>query len=399
MLNCTVSRMGRPSNPDNGRVVDDRGNPMDSIVIENNTWYNITSRMIRDGGGVINYIRMNQNTLVNGGQRFSSFGPVNQLIITNNIIANPRFIGNTITSDLVSTDFSPSGSNPVINFNNNNIYFDPEVEAVWDEITATGSERLKPPFVAPVNQSYLNAATGLLDEPLTFTLRPTPPIVFIRELELGSGSSIQDWVWSNAVTQTPWELADIAYHNFSYPQATQSFSGSSKGEPLGDLRWFPSYDIPWTLLDMAQQADILIDREQSLVLEGNAAALLTLQNEIANARAVAANSGATGLQLGTARQQLEQAMINFRASIIITSRTSEDLEVDVYPNPATDFVIVKGLTEPAVLSIRNAMGNQLKTIITRQESEQIYVNDLPAGLYLITVETNTGVVVKKISKL
>ncbi|MFV0268621.1 MAG: hypothetical protein ACK5HT_15955, partial [Draconibacterium sp.] len=61
LTNTTISNIGLPSDPANGRGIDDRGNDIDSLVIENCTFYNITSRILRDDGGIINYCRINHN--------------------------------------------------------------------------------------------------------------------------------------------------------------------------------------------------------------------------------------------------------------------------------------------------------------------------------------------------
>lgn len=400
MLNCTVSRMGRPSDPDNGRVIDDRGNPVDSIVVENNTWYNITSRMIRDGGGDIKYMKMNQNTLVNGGQRFSSFGPVNQLIVTNNIIANPRFIGNTATSSLVATDFSLVGPDQVFNFNHNNIYYDAEVLSVWNEIAAAGGSRIRPPFVAPENQPRLNNAIGIINEPLAYTLRPAPPVTFIRELELGTGSSIQDWDWTGATAGNPWQLPGIAYHNFSYPPTTQSFTGSAKGEPLGDLRWFPAYDVAWTVRDLIEQAMQLLAREENNpILAGSPSLRSDLLNAIADAHTVAQDANASGLAYGNARDALRDAMNNFRASLVVTSQENIAQSVSAGPNPATDRVLVTTGSRALTLRVFDLQGRLHYHQQSSSGEIELELNQYPPGTYVLQIQTAEGTFTRKIIKL
>jgi hypothetical protein len=90
--NCVVSNIGYPSSPDNGRGIDDRGNNIDTVIIENSTFYNISSRIIRDGGGYIKYAKVNNNTFVNLGQHGISFGPVGMLEVKDNLFMNAAFI-------------------------------------------------------------------------------------------------------------------------------------------------------------------------------------------------------------------------------------------------------------------------------------------------------------------
>jgi Secretion system C-terminal sorting domain len=400
MINTTISRMGRPSNPDNGRIIDDRGNQIDSVVVENNTWYNVTSRIIRDGGSEIKYVKLNQNTFVNVGQRLAAVGPVNQLIFTNNVIVNPRFLGNSATSPIVSLEFSPTGANPVINLNNNNIYYDAEVLNAWQTIRDAGLSRLEPPFVVAANQSFLNSAVGILREPLNFTTRPTPPSAFILESELGSGSSIADWDWAGPNNSKPWEFNGLAYHNFSYPTNAASFTGSSKGEPLGDLRWFPNYEVAGTVIDLAKQAQQLIAREQNNpVIGSNATALSALQAAIANALTVSANAASSGIQLATARNTLQQAMNAFQASLIITALENEQPVIELFPNPVADNLTIKTSSSSLSVVLLSSNGQEIERANAFGAELTLSLHHLSQGLYLVRVQTPAGVYVKKIIKL
>jgi hypothetical protein len=400
MFNTTVSRMGRPSNPDNGRVIDDRGNQIDSVVVENNTWYNATSRIIRDGGSEIKYVKLNQNTFVNVGQRLAAVGPVNQFIFTNNVIVNPRFLGNTSTSTIVSLEFAPSGLNPVINLNNNNIYYEAEVLNAWQTIRNAGLTRLEPPFVAPANQTIFNSAVGILREPLNFTTRPVPPSAFIIESELGNSSTIADWDWTGTTTTKPWEFSGNAYHNFGYPTTAQSFTGSSKGEPLGDLRWFPNYEVNSTVTDLAKRAQALIVREQSNpVIGSNGAALATLQTAITNALALAGNSSTSGVPLAATRNALRQAMDAFQASLIITEVEKAESLIELFPNPVVDKVTIRTSDSNSSLVLFTSTGQEVERVSSFDKTFELSLSNFSNGLYLVRVQTKSGIYLKKIMKL
>ncbi len=395
MLNTTVSRMGRPSNPDNGRVIDDRGNQIDSLVIENNTWYNITSRIVRDGGGEINYAKLNQNTFVNVGQRLAAIGQVNKFIFTNNLAVNPRFLGNSATSDIVALEFTPIGSNPVADIRSNNIYYDPEVLAAWQAIRDAGISRLEPPLTVAANSSLI---INRINEPLTFQSRPVPPTEFILESELNNSSSIPDWDWTGAAIGKPWELTD-GYHNFSYPASTNSFTSSLTGEPLGDLRWFPNFDVAWTVRDLIGQAILLINRElNNPVIGGNPAFLATLQSAIASAQSTSNNSSSSGAQLAAARNSLQSAMNDFRGSLIITASESEQTTFSVFPNPTINQVTVQCAEGTFKADLMTLEGKLVQSQRSNGQEVSFTVADLPVGVYLIHVITSQGVSLKKIIK-
>ena len=92
LKNCVISNIGEPLSPDNGRGVDDRGNDIDTVWFENCTWYNLTSRVIRDDGGIIKFAYINHNTIMNVGQMGITFGPIDSLVLTNNLMINAGFM-------------------------------------------------------------------------------------------------------------------------------------------------------------------------------------------------------------------------------------------------------------------------------------------------------------------
>lgn len=395
MRNCTVSRMGRPSNPDNGRVIDDRGNQVDSIVVENNTWYNITSRVIRDGGAEIDYARFNQNTFVNIGQRFAAIGAVNKLIFTNNIIVNPRFYGNSPTSSTVSLEFSATGESPLINLNYNNIFYTSDILSVWDEVSQQQTTPIvKPPIVTPENQPLLDAAVGILDEALAFTSGPVSPVEIIRISELGTGSTVPDWDWTGAINTLPWQLNAIAYHNFSYPNSSQSFTGSDTNEPLGDLRWFPQFDITWNLEALIREAESLIlAYSENAVIDSNPTALSMLEAQIADSKLVANDPGTTRAQTAASINELKAAIQDFKNSFVITQLEDRwQEEFRVFPNPAQNFLYVPNLTGRIdEITIVNPSGQPLLSQAVGTGVLHIDITQVKSGLLIIQFKNQNRV--------
>lgn len=69
---------------------------------------------------------------------------------------------------------------------------------------------------------------------------------------------------------------------------------------------------------------------------------------------------------------------------------SETVQLEVYPNPARNEVMVKGL-EMEEVSVYNLMGQKVRTVAAQQASEvSIRVDDLPQALYLLEVRTPRG---------
>lgn len=67
----------------------------------------------------------------------------------------------------------------------------------------------------------------------------------------------------------------------------------------------------------------------------------------------------------------------------------------VFPNPASDNITIKGLTENAMVSIINIDGKKVLSSAIKPEKTKIHYN-LESGMYLVIIETDTNRVVKKL---
>ncbi len=105
----------------NGRGIDTRGNAQDTIWIENNTWVNIGSRILRTDQETWNYIYFNQNTVVNTGRRVLDIGRVREAVITNNIWQDCGIIGMDSTDEfgIIWADSVETGEQDILISNNN----------------------------------------------------------------------------------------------------------------------------------------------------------------------------------------------------------------------------------------------------------------------------------------
>ncbi|MBT8269110.1 MAG: T9SS type A sorting domain-containing protein, partial [Bacteroidia bacterium] len=81
------------------------------------------------------------------------------------------------------------------------------------------------------------------------------------------------------------------------------------------------------------------------------------------------------------------------------SLPSENLNNDifVYPNPATDYFKIGGLTDEAQFRVFNVLGSAvMKGNVS--PSESISLNGLNAGLYLLEINSDQGTIVKRFLK-
>ena len=238
MMNSIISNIGLPLNPNNGRGIDDRGNDIDSLVMIGNTFYNITSRVLRDGGGLINYANIRNNTFMNIGQFVMSFGEVIEAKFVNNLVMNGAFYGrntnevegNSLASanaqwlqfDPLGSDLDSLGFVQNIDIRNNNFYLDPALVAEYPDSVE----------VVPVLDSLALAiietngtAESNIEEAIAFTNGPA------------TETNMVSVIWTDLENTPNWDNTNEPY-DFSYPTSAASYTHSTTGQPLGALNWF-----------------------------------------------------------------------------------------------------------------------------------------------------------------
>ena len=238
--NSIISNVGTMSSVSNGRGVDDRGNDIDTLIYENNTFYNLTSRILRDGGGVIKYCYINHNTVVNSGQMGCTIGPVVNGFFTNNLFFNTGFLG----TDSVTTDWYTLGTAPLsaaligqgyvqkLQIHHNNFYVSPElISGLPSRIRAT--TLLDSNSLAAIKAGGWSSLNTNL--PVVFKTAPQVPLQVMKafydttvtvkpEMDKSTGSP------NYGGTQMPFD--------FSYPTSSPLYTAGTNGEALGDRTYF-----------------------------------------------------------------------------------------------------------------------------------------------------------------
>lgn len=259
VTNSVVRNIGRPSNPDNGRVFDNRGVPIDTLWVENSIVYNISSRVYRDGSGdALNWAKFNQNTFWGSGQHGFTFGNIKDLEFTNNITYNALFLGRlaedqdtleTATYWVMIDTFDAAVN--TIKIANNNWHLESGIGSAYPITEPDGRVRVavNTNFTFGINVQAANSAAGNtatnLDETLTFENAPVLPLQFItaHAQDTTAGSEIptaEPWDFSNLEKDT--DLSAIGtgtidryrqVHDFSYSSTSLSYSWGSEGQPIG----------------------------------------------------------------------------------------------------------------------------------------------------------------------
>lgn len=81
------------------------------------------------------------------------------------------------------------------------------------------------------------------------------------------------------------------------------------------------------------------------------------------------------------------------------SQLSQSTEVEIYPNPATDMVTIKGMQHESGIELYDIVGKKIYSGITQGSEHHIDMSRLPQGNYIIQLYNTTGEkVIEKISK-
>ena len=70
---------------------------------------------------------------------------------------------------------------------------------------------------------------------------------------------------------------------------------------------------------------------------------------------------------------------------MVTSIFDAKNAIELYPNPASDYISIKGLEYGSLVSLNSITGTQISTVSSLGNSLTMSISELPAGVYLITV--------------
>ncbi|MGH7495637.1 MAG: T9SS type A sorting domain-containing protein [bacterium] len=235
----------------------------DSVVIENNTFFNIGFTPFQSEANPVNYLRFNHNTLVNIGRSFQAGALWKECYVTNNLFVNYFWHGESEAqySDPNRVDpftgFFGIGALPArfgTNFDrqivlaNNAHWRDSRFDAfdasqvppirpqpfindttqgwfdAWDNLVIQNNLNVNPNLTTYITDAIFNNMTQHITQ-----LYMSPPVVPATRYFWDLGRDEQSFV--NSV----WPLQE----NFTYSN-TQLQTAGTDGLPLGDLNWYPT---------------------------------------------------------------------------------------------------------------------------------------------------------------
>lgn len=89
---------------------------------------------------------------------------------------------------------------------------------------------------------------------------------------------------------------------------------------------------------------------------------------------------------------------NFPATYVGIDEVSTEVSLNVYPNPASDFVVINANNTIREINVVNALGQNIYRN-GRVDAENITINteNFAAGMYIVTVKTDNGISTKRVS--
>ncbi len=237
IINSILANCGNTSYPSYGRVVDDRGNDVDTVIIENCTIYNLTHRVSRDDGGIMKYYRINNNTIFNAGGPVFQIGEVIHAELYNNIVYNYGFYGSNISPefpygryiinvDSLGQDYIDQGYTQEVRVHHNNFYLD----TAYTNLEIWGDSIFPYMIYDSVTLAFMkennDSATNIVER-----------IPFVNPAKLQTEVVTKYWELGPKDPGIPWFDTTGAPYVFDYPDTCASATAGTDGSQLGDPRW------------------------------------------------------------------------------------------------------------------------------------------------------------------
>ncbi len=276
---CRFGNLGEPNQCNGlGRFIECRNFAVDTVRVQNSTFYGAGDRIFRNVGGHINYLEMDHVTILDHMGRHGGID-INTALkvkITNTICRNPQILG-TGTPEHADEcpEFTLGGNdnlywvmlaNPYLG------YVDPQVEIhnnnwfseqkVIDELTALPAVSYDATIFYKVAEDMNPYLESLLGESVNDAFM-TPEILEFTNVPVWNEKYVK---WANkAHTKGDMNngLSDdagktviildtsvfIQNYDVSYSTSSMSYTAGTGGFPLGDLNAFPAKKAEWEAWD------------------------------------------------------------------------------------------------------------------------------------------------------
>jgi hypothetical protein len=235
----------------------------DTVAFENNSFFNITSFPFQSESAPVSFFLFNHNTVVNHGLAFNAGGLWDQAFITNNVLTNPFYQGESedlytqpnrvdpfsgvFNIGAVPADFGLFDGDRRVAFANNTYGRADRLEAFYETFDPVVRAQ---PLVSDTTQGWFDAFPGMviqdnIDTIPNFVSAPTTDEVyglieaFVEDVSTpGTQTPYASVVWDPGRDDNPLAVNWPLPEDFSYSDPELLTAGTD-GLPLGDLNWFP----------------------------------------------------------------------------------------------------------------------------------------------------------------
>ena len=264
-----VSGIGGPFN---GKLIQFQDNPVNEIVVQNNTLVNIQGPIINIRFNTVNHFKFDHNTVVNTIKwPFHHEYWVNGEV-TNNIFFNASSYGenrvDASNQDQEGLQFGIINMYPVpdsllaqvgmssqgerkMEVRNNVFFYDQDVKdyiAKWwaaDSVQEEPwmNERTQSWFDDDENFPYLNGEPPIIED-VQFVEYPTADSMIKKMDQWRTDGKKTTWFWVDDDGNKIANDTDRP-HDLSYSTSSTAYAAADGGFPLGDLNWFPDKKTEW----------------------------------------------------------------------------------------------------------------------------------------------------------
>ena len=238
--NSTIRNTANPTSPDNGRIVDTRGNNQESIIINNCYIYCQTDRIVRLADSGTAYCALTHNTFYNVGKHLE-LNYVIDLLIENNIFANYGWKLADSPGILWDIKFAKAENDPrvkdaKVTIRNNNFYFDSVLDDILKQFPSFKHRTELSDDAKKMKEEGRFIEENNFSEVLSFDYAPPLPTEYWKLFfEKGGLPSMGD------ATGLPFAVDEDGIEGivfgetftFNYPANTTSAIASTTGGPIG----------------------------------------------------------------------------------------------------------------------------------------------------------------------
>lgn len=259
---CIIRNIINVNEPNDGKLIDTRGNKTDSICFDNNTIYHTGDLFARIADAYVAYYRFDHNTSYLTGDGFD-LNTILEVEITNNIFYNVNWQGSDTTAlssaeafvkcdSMISMD-GHTDSDRTFKITNNNIF----IEQKYFDVMSNG-KYIAPVFANSICEEFIKTGqmdtTKTLREALIFDNPPPAPMDYITNWHVNNGDLLGKEVPNFYADKDFLNPGGENEYTFNYNKNSKSATASLTRGPLGSSRWTVSF--PTSVLNNSLSSNI-----------------------------------------------------------------------------------------------------------------------------------------------